>query len=85
MSERTRWERFADNLLATIKILGLLAILVVSGKLFYDFYLSKEKLKLRFRGVKQKRWEKAADDPKKPTLDDPLTDKEIDDELEMLR
>ena len=67
-----------------VKIVLIVVAAILTFRFVRDFFSVTEEIKVTFIDFKQRKWRKDPDDKKKPTVKDPLTDKEIDDELKKL-
>lgn len=83
-TERTKFQKIYENIIASLKLIIPVLILIITGKFIYDFLNSKEFIQLKFRNLKVQKWYRSKNDKPKKSLKNPLTDSEIDDELAKL-
>ena len=76
--------RFVDNIMAVLKLLGVIIVIILIGKVLYDFAGAKDVVETHLKKLKKLKWRKADDDPAKETVKDPLTDEEIDKEIDKI-
>lgn len=81
METPTKLNRFADTAWAVLRLVGLVIVLIFTFRFLRDFGFFKKAIKVKMKDIKVK-WEKHKNDPKKDVVKDPLTDKEIDTELD---
>ena len=66
------------------KIIGVVLIAVLLGKVMFNWGGTKLRVKTILKDVKIRNWRKSADDPNHPKVKDPLTDAQIDEEMNKL-
>jgi len=81
---KTKFQKFADNFIAIIKIIGPIILAILTGKFIYDFFKSKDEIKIKFKQLKQTRWSKSSNDYNRDRVNQPLSSEEINEELKKL-
>ena len=65
--------------LAIGKIVGVILVAVVLGKLIFNWGGTKLQVKTIIKSIKIRNWRRSKDDAPHPRVKDPLTDEELDD------
>ncbi len=79
------WKKILNITFLVLKILGAIALIVVTGKFLTDFFGSSKKIKTELSNFKHKVWKKDSDDSVKETIENQeLTDEIIEQELDKI-
>lgn len=82
---KKKWRKILSGTLVVLKIIGIIVIVILTGKFLTDFFGSKDKIYTELKNFKQKKWKKAKDDAPKTTVsENALTDTVINKEIDKL-
>lgn len=81
----TRTEKFVQSTLAVLKLLGVIVLIIITGKFLYDMMGARSDFSVRIRDLKNLIWRRSPTDRPRESVSNPLTDEDIANELKKLR